>query len=134
MVRTNFVGSSPLPHHPRTFFPSMDPVRPKGFPTVFERLKSVNAFSSFVSAIKSVGYRHTCASTGLVVNHCAVTMSPKGNAWNLTCYLQNFFLCRPPFWSKGPKYAPVAARQLQQGNADCVALMNEGLPVQPMVP
>ena len=38
-------------------------------------MKSVKAFSSYVSAKKKpVGYIQTRASTGLVINHCAVAM------------------------------------------------------------
>ena len=43
-------------------------------------------FSAKQSAYRSVGYIQTCASTGLVVNHCVVAMSPNDNSrdiWHL---------------------------------------------------
>ena len=55
------VATAPPPNRPWTFISqSMDPVRPeKGFPTVFEWAKSVNAFASHANAkkvVQSVGY------------------------------------------------------------------------------
>ena len=43
---------------------------------------------------RSVGYKHNRASTGLVVNHCTVTISPKGKSlgtWNVSP--KKLFLC-----------------------------------------
>ena len=85
--------SPPLPIISKLFkIQSMDLVHPKSFPTVSEWPKRVNAFSSYVRAKKksvdgSVGYIHTHASTGTVVNHCAMATSLKGNSrgtWHIT--------------------------------------------------
>ena len=71
--------------------------------TVFEWPKLITAFSSYLSAKNS---QSVDASKGLVENHCAVAMAPKGNtriAWHVTP--NHFPLSSQPFWSYGLKCA-----------------------------
>ena len=43
----------------------------------------------------------------------ALSLTTGSFAWHPTYYPKTLFLCGPPFWSQGPKYAPMAARQSQ---------------------
>ena len=68
---------------------------------------------------RSVGHIQTRASTGLVVNDCAVSLSLKGN-YRMPDMLrptppETRYLCRPPFWSYGTKYASMTVRESQWG-------------------
>ena len=98
------------PHTQTLFLQSMDLVRPKGgFPTAREWPKSVRCLRVMWAQSKSgsVGYIQTRTSTGLVVNHYAAAMAPKGISrltWHST---RKHFSLSPPFWS----YAPMSARQ-----------------------
>ena len=114
------------------FLQSTDLVHPTSFPTVFEWPKLVNVFSSYANAKRSrsmgrsVRYIHTRASTGLVVNHCDVVMSPKGKlhgTWHVTP--QTFFSADYRFGARGRNMLQWPPNK--EGDADCVALINHSL-------